>query len=237
MGEQGESDNGQFKKLRTAYEPQRAKAGEILTSEGVSSTSTLFRKLRHRFARNTTLEQLKAESESEKDPLTGILNRRGFERKLKEEFEINTRSKMPFTTSTIVFLDVNNLKQINDADPAKHEAGDKHLQNVAKTLQENSRAIDILSRFGGDEFCLILWGTNLENIQKWWNRVNKAFNEKAISIAAGTIEINLNDTKDNILETVRELQRKADQTMYRAKKESKEKKVNILLEYDQTIEK
>lgn len=219
------------KQLRSVYEPLRKRAGEKLQKRGLDPKTTLFRQLRYDLARETTMGKIT----SEYDPLTGILNRRGFERKLKEQSEINARSKTPFAKSVIVFLDVNNLKQINDADPTKHEAGDKHLQNVVKALQENSRAIDILSRFGGDEFSLILWGTNLENIQEWWNRVDKAFNERAISIAAGAIEINLKDTKDNILETVKELQKKADQTMYHAKKQSKEEGINILLKYNPVI--
>lgn len=90
-------------------------------------------------------------SESERDPLTGILNRRGIEQRLKCEFKRIERSG---STLSIALIDIDFFKSINDS--AGHPAGDKAIRQVATAISSHLRAYDSLGRFGGDEFLLIL---------------------------------------------------------------------------------
>jgi len=85
------------------------------------------------------------------DPLTGCLNRRAFEAVLRREF---SRAKRHFRYLSLVFMDLDKFKQINDR--YGHGAGDNVLVYVAETIQSLIRDEDILARFAGDEFVLIL---------------------------------------------------------------------------------
>jgi diguanylate cyclase (GGDEF)-like protein len=87
------------------------------------------------------------------DPLTGLANRRAFERELEQRLAAN--SMEPFC---VIMLDVDELKQVNDAQG--HAAGDAVLKRVASVLTANLRSIDIVTRWGGDEFVLLMPATD-----------------------------------------------------------------------------
>lgn len=87
------------------------------------------------------------------DPLTGVGNRRYVEQRLAEELSRAGRSGVPFA---FALLDVVGLKQANDA--SGHAAGDRLLREVASTLQGSVRGSDVVCRYGGDEFVLLLPG-------------------------------------------------------------------------------
>lgn len=90
------------------------------------------------------------------DPLTGILNRHGFELLADYQLRLAVRSGY---TAVLIFADMDNLKLINDQ--YSHRAGDEALQQIARVLKESLRASDILSRFGGDEFVMLLPAAHL----------------------------------------------------------------------------
>jgi diguanylate cyclase (GGDEF)-like protein len=85
------------------------------------------------------------------DSLTGLLNRRGFDERLREEITRATRARTPLA---LVLADCDDLKRVNDG--AGHEAGDRVLEAFASILREQKRVTDIAGRLGGDEFALIL---------------------------------------------------------------------------------
>jgi diguanylate cyclase (GGDEF)-like protein len=85
------------------------------------------------------------------DPLTGLANRRAFEQRLDERLAVP--SAEPFS---VIMLDVDGLKQVNDADG--HAAGDAVLEEVASVLRSHVRQEDLVTRWGGDEFVLLLPG-------------------------------------------------------------------------------
>ena len=87
------------------------------------------------------------------DPLTGLANRRAFEREL--ERRLAAGSPEPFC---VIMLDVDGLKQVNDA--RGHAAGDAVLKRVASVLSSNLRSVDVVTRWGGDEFVLLMPGTD-----------------------------------------------------------------------------
>ena len=86
------------------------------------------------------------------DPLTDILNRRGFERELKRSLAYVKRYG---TSAALVYLDLDGFKPVNDRHG--HAAGDAVLQAIAAALLRNVRASDVVARIGGDEFALLLW--------------------------------------------------------------------------------
>ncbi|MFZ6723786.1 GGDEF domain-containing protein [Undibacterium sp. Ji49W] len=101
------------------------------------------------------------EIENRTDLLTGLLNRRGFIAELNMAWDKQVRYAVP---TTLMILDMNRFKQINDS--YGHEAGDKALKLIAVYLQNNLRSIDILGRLGGDEFAVILPHTNSQEAQQ-----------------------------------------------------------------------
>jgi diguanylate cyclase len=89
--------------------------------------------------------------ESERDVLTGVLNRRGWERAVRVE---ETRCRREGTGAVVLVLDLDDLKAVNDA--AGHAAGDDYLRRTAAVLRENSRPSDVVARTGGDEFAVLV---------------------------------------------------------------------------------
>jgi diguanylate cyclase (GGDEF)-like protein len=85
------------------------------------------------------------------DSLTGLLNRRGFDERLREEIGRASRTGRPLT---LLLADCDDLKRINDG--AGHEAGDRVLEAFASLLREQKRLTDIAGRLGGDEFAVLL---------------------------------------------------------------------------------
>jgi len=94
-----------------------------------------------------------------RDALTGLWNRRYFEQRTAEELARARRD--PESPFTLVVVDVNNMKEINDCHG--HEAGDRALKWVAHFLAQNLRAYDVTFRLGGDEFALLLPSTRADD--------------------------------------------------------------------------
>ncbi len=103
------------------------------------------------------LEQSRArivdlETKIDVDPLTELLNRRGFERELKRSLAYVKRYG---TSAALIYFDLDGFKAVNDRHG--HAAGDAVLKAVAASLIRNVRASDVAARIGGDEFVALLW--------------------------------------------------------------------------------
>ncbi|MGK0619435.1 diguanylate cyclase domain-containing protein [Meiothermus cerbereus] len=109
----------------------------------------------------TLVHELQSRSALEKaaltDALTGLYNRRAFDLRLKEEFERAVRYQYPLT---LLVLDLKNFKPINDR--LGHAVGDEALITVARALSKTQRAGDMVFRWGGDEFAVLLPQTSKE---------------------------------------------------------------------------
>lgn len=108
------------------------------------------------------LEQSRArindlEAMIEIDPLTELLNRRGFERELKRGLAYARRYG---ARAALLFIDLDAFKPVNDRHG--HAAGDAVLKAVAATLTRHVRASDIVGRLGGDEFVVLLWNVTAQ---------------------------------------------------------------------------
>jgi diguanylate cyclase (GGDEF)-like protein/PAS domain S-box-containing protein len=103
-------------------------------------------------AANTRLEEL-----ATTDPLTGLKNRLVLQQKLEDEFQRTHRYRAPLS---LILMDVDRFKAFNDT--FGHLAGDEVLREVARLLGAAARTTDVVSRFGGEEFAILLPNTDLE---------------------------------------------------------------------------
>jgi diguanylate cyclase (GGDEF)-like protein len=93
------------------------------------------------------------------DPLTGIGNRAAFDARMTLELERCARGGSPFA---LLMIDVDRFKKFNDSHG--HQAGDRVLQMVARTLDNNIRKVDYLARYGGEEFSIVAPNTGEEGV-------------------------------------------------------------------------
>lgn len=153
------------------------------------------------------------ESMALSDPLTGVLNRRGFERDASQRLTDSADD----ATGALLFIDLNDFKVINDSHG--HEIGDQLLVIAAKRLRTNLRSCDIIGRPGGDEFVALVPDVDHAIAEKLANRLAIAL-EKPYAIGAeklycaASIGLALYPKNAN---TLTGLLREADQAMYRAK--------------------
>jgi diguanylate cyclase (GGDEF)-like protein len=102
-------------------------------------------------------ENQKLKKANRLDELTGAFNRRHFEDTLSEEFDFAERHS---STLSLIFVDIDYFKETNDT--YGHQAGDQVLQTVAELLRNTVRGSDIVARYGGDEFVIVLPGTDAD---------------------------------------------------------------------------
>jgi diguanylate cyclase (GGDEF)-like protein len=103
------------------------------------------------------------------DPLTGLANRRGGERHIANEISRAKRERRPLSC---VLIDLDRFKQVNDT--FGHQAGDQLLRDVSNLLRRTVRAYDILVRWGGEEFLLVLPGVDRDVARMLAERVRIA---------------------------------------------------------------
>ncbi|HSN69318.1 MAG TPA: sensor domain-containing diguanylate cyclase, partial [Thermoanaerobaculia bacterium] len=156
-----------------------------------------------------------------RDDLTKAYNRRFFEAYLEEEIE---RSRRYGTFFSIIFLDLDELKRVNNL--YGHLAGSRTLQEVAKRILSAVRTIDKVVRFGGDEFCIILPQTDQEQARSVANRVRRAIVESSFRIESDVqveITASFGIATFPVHATGKEdLIRQADAAMYRVKSTTKD---------------
>ncbi len=151
-----------------------------------------------------------------RDPLTGLYNRRYLEENLEHELYRSQRQK---TQLCVAMIDLDGFKQVNDT--FGHEAGDVVLREVARILRDHLRKTDILCRYGGDEFLLVLPDSSLEDNRQRLDQIRILIKEQVIHYGEKphnptTVSIGLTAAKDHSF-VARELIRIADAALYAAK--------------------
>ncbi|WP_457638670.1 diguanylate cyclase [Persephonella sp.] len=164
-----------------------------------------------------------ARREASVDFLTGLVNRRRFERVLEDAIKDKKQRDYP---SSVIFVDIDNFKKINDE--YGHLAGDMVLKELAKVFRFYLRANTVVSRLGGEEFAILLPGVEMPDAVKVAERLRKIIENRDIKIKTdqkedrkirvtasfGVTEIRDEDTVESIL-------MRADEAMYKAKRTGK----------------
>lgn len=148
------------------------------------------------------------------DKLTGVYNRRAFDLLCKEALRDAARNG---TDVTLVMLDIDGFKGVNDR--YGHSAGDHVLVSVVRVLQGGVRASDLLCRWGGEEFLVLLKGCPMEHGVRTAEKLRQSVDglattvdgeEIRVTISLGVAQYRTGDTDDTLL-------KRADQALYRAK--------------------
>lgn len=151
------------------------------------------------------------------DPLTGVANRRAFLQLARMEIDRSRRYNHPFS---VMVMDIDDFKQINDH--LGHHTGDRLLNTVAETLKTHVRAIDIIARFGGDEFVALLVKTEETAAARIARKLQKQLlgimqeNQWQVTFSIGLATYHA--SPDSVDETIKA----ADELMYHVKHSGKD---------------
>ena len=152
-----------------------------------------------------------------KDEVTGLYNRRFFSLRLEEELSRYRRFNHPVS---VVLLDLDGFKAVNDE--FGHTVGDDTLRDVAQILMKHSRGINVVSRYGGDEFAVLLVETSKAGARLYADRIREVVAKypfshgKVITSSFGVASL-----PDDESGTAEDLFRAADEALYAAKRAGK----------------
>lgn len=160
--------------------------------------------------------QGKFEQQALTDGLTSVYNRRWLDRMLPRLLQRSEQDKQPFC---VLMIDVDHFKKFNDN--YGHAVGDKALCTVADTLVKKVRPIDLVVRYGGEEFCVLLPETDLESGIDAGERLRKAIHDTEVSDSNENplpkISISAGLAAHREGENAEEMLKRADQALYLAK--------------------
>jgi diguanylate cyclase len=156
------------------------------------------------------------------DPLTRSLNRRGMMEALGREMHRARRYGIPLC---IALLDIDNFKQLNDK--LGHQAGDGALVHLVTVIKTTLRQMDVIARFGGEEFLLLLPSSSLDDAMQAVTRIQRELTRSIfmhehqrvlVTFSAGAALVAAGESQDSLI-------RRVDAALYRAKREGKNRVV------------
>jgi diguanylate cyclase (GGDEF)-like protein len=158
------------------------------------------------------------------DPLTQVANRRAVEQRLAHEFQRARRYKHPFT---VILVDIDHFKSVNDK--YGHPVGDKVLIEVAAAIRQSTRNTDMVARFGGEEFIVLApetpaaaGGLVAERIRQSISHTTSTKSDQGLPTVTASLGV---ASTELALATETELVARADQSLYRAKHEGRNRVV------------
>ena len=195
---------GSFNKMLTTIEHQAAEINSFATR-----LDAAYKEL------ETTNARLK--ETSFKDEVTGLYNRRFFSLRLEEELSRYRRFNHPVS---VVLLDLDGFKSVNDS--LGHAVGDDTLRDVAQILMKHSRGINVVSRYGGDEFAVLLVETSKAGARLYADRIREVVAKYPFSHGKIlTASFGVASLPDDEASTAEDLFRSADEALYAAKRAGK----------------
>ncbi len=210
--------------LRTRREKKGYTDNEIYLCRIIAKVSY------HPLKKARLFEEIAAEKEhlktlAIKDQLTGLYNHNFFYNRLDDEFSRSKRYGVPLS---LIMLDIDNFKGINDN--FGHRAGDRTLKEVAAMLKKTARKADIVSRYGGEEFAIILPHTNLQGAKGEAERIRQliyahtyaGLKDVKVSTSIGVAAFPSSDIKNS-----GDLVNLADTALYEAKRNGKNRVVAL----------
>ncbi|MBK8014328.1 MAG: GGDEF domain-containing protein [Deltaproteobacteria bacterium] len=159
-----------------------------------------------------------------RDPLTQVGNRRAFNERLEQEFAFAKRHD---ASLTLMMIDVDRFKTINDT--YGHQAGDTALRSIARTLREAIRLEDVLARYGGDEFVILLRGHSDEEARNLAQRIGAMARSRPFrsgdAVVATTLSIGISMFGQGAKISMMDLIARADAALYAAKHRGRDRAV------------
>ncbi len=158
-----------------------------------------------------------AEESAVKDFLTGLYNRKYLYETGRKLYENALRDKL---SMLVVMLDIDHFKKINDR--YGHEAGDVALKRLGRLFIKNFRKSDVLTRYGGEEFCILLMNTDVKSAVNLMEKIRKMVEEMVIEVNGisfrMTISAGINEDRSSSFDNMIAL---ADKKLYQAKSEGR----------------
>lgn len=153
----------------------------------------------------------------DKDPLTGIYNRRKFDRDIELVIAMSERTKKG---SSLLIIDIDHFKNFNDKHG--HQEGDRALKEVTETIKRSLRHYDMIHvyRYGGEEFVLLIHDINTSDAYSMGDRIRKEV-KKSCGV---TISIGISHYKESS-DNLQSMIENADKAMYEAKKKGRDRVV------------
>ena len=149
------------------------------------------------------------------DSLTKTFNRRKFDEIVQQEYELAQRGQRPFA---VIMFDIDFFKRVNDN--YSHSVGDRVLQHLCRVVQELTRHADLLIRWGGEEFLILLPTTFLDAALQMAERIRVKVEQDSFP-EVGQITISLGVAQFNTGDTVVSLLTRVDEALYRAKQQGR----------------
>lgn len=217
----------------------RAGACDYLPSDSISKgtlSESIYTAMENfRLKREANLALRKMAQMATRDELTGVYNRRFFVEALEREM---TRAKRYGTDLVILMIDMDYFKRVNDT--YGHIAGDMVLREIGKMLLDSMRQSDLICRYGGEEFAVILPNTDVEKAtvvsERFRERVNKhqfEYDSKKLQI---TVSIGIASfDRSNDKQSPTELVDNADQALYQAKREGRNRIKGPMISIDKGV--
>ncbi|MFP4152020.1 MAG: diguanylate cyclase [Alkalispirochaeta sp.] len=150
----------------------------------------------------------------ERDSLTGLLNHTNLKQRLEHEMQ---RSRRIGTELVFAMIDIDKFKNVNDT--YGHLTGDRVLKSLARLLVERLRRTDVVGRYGGEEFGVILFNTNAETADRIMNEIRESFSRirQSSGIEDFTVTFSCGIAEFPQCETAQEINEEADAALYHAK--------------------
>jgi diguanylate cyclase len=197
--------------LKTAEERfQEAEQNEKKLRERLKEVESETGALRHKI--------LEAQARSSMDPVTGLPNRAAYDQRMKDEYVRWQR----FNNSLVLMVwDLDDFKLVNDR--FGHQAGDKALRVIGTILKQRLRQTDFVGRYGGEEFCVLLSGSPMQEAGDVAEQIRKSVEQSGfhsgdkpitLTISCGYTDFRDGDTPDSVFN-------RADRAMYQAKEKGK----------------
>ncbi|WP_417691511.1 diguanylate cyclase [Roseibium sp.] len=175
----------------------------------------LIKLIRMRVARALDLRQV-----MERDSLTGLLNHVNFKERLSTELK---RSQRTGAFYAVALIDLDHFKSVNDTHG--HQAGDQVIKTFANFLNSSVRSVDIIGRYGGEEFAVVFLDTTPDMAAKILDGIRSKFSEIGFSAASGdysvTFSAGISGSMD--AETMEEIIELADKALYEAKRRGRDR--------------
>jgi len=150
------------------------------------------------------------------DELTGLNNRRYLLKTLEKQRALAVRQEIPFV---VAFIDIDYFKAVND--DYGHRVGDQVLAELAHLLRVSVREVDLASRYGGEEFVLLLSGLNLEAANGVLERIRLSVENQRFSEAELSVSVSIGVAEYHPDEGAEEVLNRADRMLYEAKRDGR----------------